>query len=84
MSLVLRHRPRDFGLALDEEGFVPLDALVALSPLILTIRARDALAAGVVFHSPEPKRYLAQAIPPEYITFPGAQPNEQKGPRPEE
>lgn len=172
MSLVLRHRPRDFGLVLDEEGFVPLDALVAVveqrrgmpntladvlevvehgqprrfeirgdkiratyghsrraapqvvyppaeppallyhgthpaalpgirkqglramarqyvhlsttleralevaarrtqSPVILTIRARDAYAAGVVFHSPEPRHYLAQAIPPEYIDFPG-------------
>ncbi len=173
MSLVLRHRPRDFGLELDEEGFVPLDALVALverqhglpfgredvlevvehgqpkrfeirgdriratyghsrkaapqvvyppvepppllyhgthpaalagirkqgiramarqyvhlsttveralevagrrtgSPVILTIRAQEAYAAGVVFHSPEPKHFLAQAIAVEYIDFPAA------------
>lgn len=29
MSLILRHRPGDFGLALDEEGFVPFDDLLA-------------------------------------------------------
>jgi putative RNA 2'-phosphotransferase len=29
MSLILRHRPGDFGLALDPEGFVPLEDLLS-------------------------------------------------------
>lgn len=29
LALVLRHHPHDYGLALDPEGFVPLDALLA-------------------------------------------------------
>ena len=40
------------------------------TPAILIIRAQAAHAAGIVFHSPEPKHYLARAIPPEFILFP--------------
>lgn len=36
-------------------------------PLILTIRARDAQAAGIDFYSPTPDTYLARKIPPEFI-----------------
>ena len=39
-------------------------------PVILTVRARDAWQAGVKFFNPEPRLYLATAIPPEYITAP--------------
>lgn len=39
-------------------------------PVILQIKALEAHHAGCVFHHPEPKHYLAKAIPPEYIIFP--------------
>ncbi len=39
-------------------------------PVILTVRAQPALAAGILFHSPEPQHYLADHIPPEFIEFP--------------
>ena len=42
------------------------------TPVILIIRAQAAHAAGIVFHSPEPKHFLARAIPPEFILFPDA------------
>ena len=38
--------------------------------VILTIRARAAHDAGIVFHHPEPRHYLARAIPPQFIVFP--------------
>ncbi|MCS6910784.1 MAG: RNA 2'-phosphotransferase, partial [Anaerolineales bacterium] len=38
--------------------------------VLLTIRARAAHRAGVVFHAPEPEHYLARAIPVEFIRFP--------------
>ncbi len=40
------------------------------TPIILTVRAAEAHAAGIVFHSPEAKHYLAENIPPEFIQFP--------------
>ncbi len=39
------------------------------APVILKIRASDAHAAGIVFHSPEAQHYLATNIPPEFIEF---------------
>jgi putative RNA 2'-phosphotransferase len=39
-------------------------------PVVLVIRAEAAHAAGIVFHSPEPRHYLAAAIPPEFVDFP--------------
>lgn len=39
-------------------------------PVILIVRAGLAHANGVVFYAPEPKHFLAQAIPPEFILFP--------------
>ncbi len=42
------------------------------TPVILIIRAQAARAAGIVFHSPEPKHFLVRAIPPEFILFPEA------------
>jgi putative RNA 2'-phosphotransferase len=41
-----------------------------VSPLILSIRALDAHAAGVVFHHAETEHFLAKSIPPEFIEFP--------------
>lgn len=40
------------------------------SPILLKIHARDAYAAGIVFHSPEAKHFLAKEISTEYIEFP--------------
>lgn len=40
------------------------------TPILLIIRAQAAQAAGITFHSPEPKHFLARAIPPEFILFP--------------
>jgi putative RNA 2'-phosphotransferase len=40
--------------------------------VILTIRARDAHEAGIVFHHPEAEHWLAAAIPPMYIDFPSS------------
>ena len=42
----------------------------ARPPVVLTIRARAAHAAGIRFHSPEPSHFLARSIPPEFIDFP--------------
>ncbi len=39
-------------------------------PIILTVRAEQAYAAGIIFHSPELQHYLAEHIPPEFIEFP--------------
>ena len=39
-------------------------------PVLLKIRARQAAAAGVVFHHPEELHWLAKAVPPEFIEFP--------------
>jgi putative RNA 2'-phosphotransferase len=39
-------------------------------PVILSVRALDAHAAGVVFHSPEPQHFLARTIAPQFIEFP--------------
>jgi putative RNA 2'-phosphotransferase len=40
------------------------------APVILSILAVDAHAAGVAFYSPEPNHFLARAIPPQFIQFP--------------
>jgi putative RNA 2'-phosphotransferase len=40
------------------------------APVLLTIHAHDAHAAGTVFHSPEAKHFLAKEISVEYIEFP--------------
>ncbi len=37
--------------------------------VLLFIRAGEAYRAGIVFYHPEPEHYLAEAIPPEFITF---------------
>lgn len=39
-------------------------------PVILTVDAAAAHAAGTVFYSPEPQHYLAAAIAPEFIALP--------------
>ena len=36
-------------------------------PILLSVRAREAHAAGVVFHLPEPRLYISGPIPAEYI-----------------
>lgn len=41
------------------------------SPVLLKIRAKAAYDAGIIFHNPEPLHYLAKALPPEFIEFPG-------------
>lgn len=42
----------------------------AATPVILTIQAQAAHAAGVEFYAPEAQHYLARSIPPEFILFP--------------
>jgi RNA:NAD 2'-phosphotransferase (TPT1/KptA family)/inhibitor of KinA sporulation pathway (predicted exonuclease) len=39
----------------------------AQAPLVLTVRARAAHAAGVVFHSPDGVHWLARSIPAEFV-----------------
>jgi putative RNA 2'-phosphotransferase len=39
----------------------------AQTPLVLTVHARAAHAAGIVFHSPDGAHWLARAIPAEFI-----------------
>jgi putative RNA 2'-phosphotransferase len=36
-------------------------------PILLTVRAREAWEAGVRFHQPEERLYLAESVPPEFI-----------------
>jgi putative RNA 2'-phosphotransferase len=43
------------------------------SPVILTVRARDAWQAGVVFHVPEPRLYISGPIPPEFVALAGTE-----------
>lgn len=43
------------------------------SPVILTVRARDAWRSGVVFHVPEPRLYISGPIPPEFVELAGTQ-----------
>jgi putative RNA 2'-phosphotransferase len=38
--------------------------------VLLSVRALDAHAAGIVFYHPEDEHYLAEAIPAEFINFP--------------
>jgi len=40
-------------------------------PVLLTIKAGAAHAAGIVFHHPEPQHYLVKSVPPGFIVFPG-------------
>jgi putative RNA 2'-phosphotransferase len=56
MSLVLRHRAKDFGLALDAEGFVPFDVLVALIEKQQHLTAGRAEVIEVIEHQ-RPKRF---------------------------
>jgi putative RNA 2'-phosphotransferase len=39
-------------------------------PIILVVHAQAARAAGVEFYSPEPRHFLAQAIPPRFVEIP--------------
>lgn len=40
------------------------------TPVMLHIRAKDAHAAGIVFHQAEDEHYLTKTVPPDYIDFP--------------
>lgn len=40
------------------------------SPVLLTIHARAAHDAGIVFYHPEDEHYLVEKLPPAYIIFP--------------
>lgn len=42
----------------------------AAMPVVLTVQASAAHRAGVVFHHPGPRHYLAKAIPPTFVEFP--------------
>jgi putative RNA 2'-phosphotransferase len=37
------------------------------APVLLTLRAHAAWQAGAAFHQPEPRLFLTDAIPPEFI-----------------
>lgn len=60
MSLVLRHRSREFGLTPDAEGFVPLEALAALVAQNPRLKAGRADILAVVEHG-QPQRYELRA-----------------------
>lgn len=42
----------------------------ARAPVLITVRAREAHAAGLSFYSPEPRIYLADAIPAGFLELP--------------
>jgi putative RNA 2'-phosphotransferase len=42
-------------------------------PVILTVRAAEAHAAGVVFHQADEAVYLAKCVPAEFVEIPGGQ-----------
>jgi putative RNA 2'-phosphotransferase len=42
-------------------------------PVILTVRAAEAYAAGVVFHQADEAVYLAKRVPAEFVEIPGGQ-----------
>jgi len=44
----------------------------AAAPVLLTVQAQAAHAAGVIFYAPEPQHFLAAALPPEFLLFPEA------------
>jgi putative RNA 2'-phosphotransferase len=57
-------------LSVDEETAIMVGKRHDARPVILRVRAGEAHRAGVVFHSPEPRVFLAQSLEPHWIEFP--------------
>jgi RNA:NAD 2'-phosphotransferase (TPT1/KptA family) len=54
-------------LALERAEAERVSVRRARTPLVLTIRARAAWTAGVVFHSPDGTHFLARSVPAEFV-----------------
>jgi putative RNA 2'-phosphotransferase len=68
----LRPRERQYvHLSSDLEMAVRLGARHAEQSVVLTVRAAEAHAAGVVFHRADESVYLAKHIPVEFLEIPG-------------
>lgn len=57
-------------LSADPETAARVGARHAPEPVVLTVRAAEAAAAGIPFYQAEPGVYLSGPIPPEFLEFP--------------
>ncbi len=57
-------------LSTDPETARQVGARQTPTPVVLTIRADEAAAAGIPFYKAEESVYLSRAIPPEFLEFP--------------
>lgn len=74
MSLILRHKPEQFGVILDGEGYAPIDDVVRGirggrhgKPTVLEVKALRASEAGLIFYRANESFWLADFIPPAFI-----------------
>ncbi len=57
-------------LSADPETAARVGARHASNPVVLTVRAAEAAAAGISFYKVDESIYLSKAIPPEFLEFP--------------
>lgn len=57
-------------LSADVETAIRVGARRTPKPIVLTVRADEASAAGIPFYQADASVYLAKAIPPEFLEFP--------------
>jgi putative RNA 2'-phosphotransferase len=57
-------------LSVDRENAARVGARHTAHPVILTVRAEKAQAAGIAFYQADDVVYLARHIPPEFLEFP--------------
>ena len=75
LSLVLRHKPEQIGLKLDEEGWVRGTAVGSRygRPVILKIASERMNKDGHLFFRSANGVWLTEHVPVHYIEFPGEQ-----------
>lgn len=56
-------------LSPDRETATRVGGRHAQSPVVITVRAAEAQAAGIAFYHPEDAVYLAKRIPPQFLRF---------------
>lgn len=67
----LRPMRRQFvHLSADPETAAQVGARHAPHPVVITVCAAEAAAAGILFYQADESVYLAKAIPPEFLEFP--------------
>ncbi len=73
LSLVLRHKPEEIGLTLDDNGWTDVDELIAKcrkgKPIILKIHALKMHGDGHPFYLSKNGVWLCDDVPAKYIEF---------------